>query len=815
MTPSDSTVPLESFQTFGDLLKYLRRRARLTQREVAIAVGYSEAQISRLEQNQRLPDVAALTALFIPALYLEDEPLTVDRLMELAARARGENPSPRGTVTFSHSAQRQMKESLRIVEENVQDNLPLQLTSFVGREREIAEIKSLLGSNSGKTRLITLTGSGGCGKTRLALETARQLVDSYPDGIWWIELASLSDPVHVPYAFFTSLGLPEPCKDKPAAALTKALRELHTLLIVDNCEHLLLQTAKLIHEILVSSPHVQVMATSREILNIPGEVRFRVPSLTVSADLDSESVRLFIERAKASFPAFAFTKEHTQPIAQICSRLDGIPLAIELAAARMTALSVQQIATRLENSFRLLSGGSETLARHQTLRAAIAWSYNLLAENECRLLQRLSIFSGGWTLEAAESVASDSSSIPVESVPDLLSQLVNKSLVIVKWESKTEPRFSLLQTIHEFAREKLYTAGEVERLRSRHFEYFHTLAQQGEQTLFAEQSSMDRMEAEIDNLRAALTWALETKTDGSYSGERTGQALEIMTYVWPLWLFRGYLSEGREWMKQLLAAHPAGTPARARALTLAADFARYHGDYMGQVALIQEALALSRKLGDKKRIAWSLMEMGLVERDLHQYSNAISLLSESVERFQALHETLWIYRSSFLLAETYMSDENLEAARPLWEKGLELCSKENDRLHIAWGLEGLGHLERLEEHFERARQLYRESLHLKIIVMDKAGITHGIEAFAQLAASQNQFQRASVLWSAGEKLHQTLNLLLPPSREKIYTSLLLDARNQLSEAEFQAAWAEGQAMNMQMAIDYALDLPDDGLSAIP
>lgn len=800
----DSSISMDSFPSFGDLLKYLRRRARLTQREVALAVGYSEAQISRLEQNQRPPDLAALTALFIPALYVEDEPEIVARLIELAAQARGEEFPQSGIFTFAHSVQHQILENSRTVEENVRNNLPLQLTSFVGRETEIAEIKKTFG----KARLITLTGSGGCGKTRLALETARQLIESYQDGIWLIELASISDSTHISQTFLTSLGLPEPREDIPSAALTKSLREKHLLLIADNCEHVRLETAKLIQEILVSCPRVQVIATSREILNIPGEVRFRVPSLTVSNDADSESVKLFVDRARTFFPAFELTKDNVPHIAQICRRLDGIPLAIELAAARMAALSVQQIAARLENSFQLLSGGSVTMARHQTLRTTIEWSYNLLSQIECTLLQRLSVFSGGWPLEAAEFIASDSSLISTESVLDLLSQLVNKSLVIVKLSSEAETRYVMLQTIQEFAREKLRAAGEVEWIRARHFDYFLTMVQQGEPKLFAEESSIDRAEVEIDNLRAALTWALEIEADGSPSEERTGRAMELMTHVWPLWLFRGYLSEGNEWIQQLLAAHTASTPARARVLTLAADFARYRGDYTAQDALIQEALALSRELGDRKRIAWALMEMGLVKRDFHRYSEATPLLTESLVMFRELNENLWVYRVSFLLAETYMSDENLEAARPLWEKGLELCRQEDDKWHIAWGVEGLGHLERFEEHFERARQLYIESLNLKIRVMDKAGITYSIEAFAQLAAAQKQFKRAAVLWGAGEQLHQTLNLLLPPSREQIYTSLISDARTQLGEEAFHAAWAEGKKKKIQEAIEFAITLPN-------
>src|SRR6188474_2501643 len=242
MPYSEPAIPLESFQTFGDLLKYLRRRARLTQRELCIAVGYSEAQISRLEQNQRPPDLAALTALFIPALYLEDEPVIVTRLMDLAVQARGEKLPQSGVVTFSRSVRQEVRESVRTVEEVALNNLPLQLTSFIGREREITEIKNLLDLNHGKARLVTLTGSGGCGKTRLALEVARQLTEAYRDGVWLIELAPISNPAHMPQTFITSLGLPEPRDDSPAQALTKFLRPKHTLLIIDNCEHVVSET---------------------------------------------------------------------------------------------------------------------------------------------------------------------------------------------------------------------------------------------------------------------------------------------------------------------------------------------------------------------------------------------------------------------------------------------------------------------------------------------------------------------------------------------------------------------------------------------
>jgi predicted ATPase len=812
---SNSILPIQSFQNFGDLLKYLRTRARLTQRELSIAVGYSEAQISRLEQNLRPPDLAALMALFIPALYLEDEPAVVARLMELAAQARGETLPQSGRISLSRSVRREITETIQIVEDQIPGNLPLQLTSFIGRAREIAEIRNFLDLSSEgvrTNRLITLTGSGGSGKTRLALEIAGQLAQRYRDGAWFIELASISDAGLVLQAVNSTLDLPESRDGAPIDTFTKYLRTKHILLIFDNCEQVISGAAQLMEEILQACPYVQIIATSREILNIPGEVRFRVPPLSlpdgesISSHIvsQSESVRLFVERAQAVLRSFALNEDNLSSVIQICRQLDGMPLAIELAAARTATLSIQQIAVRLEDSFRVLSGGRTTLPRHQTLEATIEWSYNLLSEAERALMGRLSIFSGGWTLEAAEAVVSDSALVTTAKVFDLLSQLVNKSLVIVEWQASAEARYTMLQTIHRFAREKLRPRNELEQLRASHFDYFFTLVQQGESSLFVNESWIDLIEAEIDNLRAALTWALETGTAGSPSEERTRKGLELMAHVWPLWLYRGYLSEGNEWMNQFLAAHTTSSPARARALLLAADFARYRGDHTGQVTFIQESLASARKLGDKKRIAWSLMETGLMESDLGHYPQAILLLEEARAMFQELKATLWVYRIYYLMAEIHIADGKLEIARSLWEQGLDLCREENDKWHIGWGLEGLGNVERLEEHLEQSRQLYTESLNLRVSVMDKAGITYLLEAFAQLAAAQKQFQRAAVLWGAAEQLRQTLNTLRIPSKEILYTSRLPAIRAEMGEKLFREAWAEGRAMKMQQAIEYAL-----------
>jgi predicted ATPase/DNA-binding XRE family transcriptional regulator len=799
-------IGISAFSTFGDLLKYLRRRAQLTQRELAIAVGYTEGHVSRLEKNQRPPDLATVAALFVPALGLDEEPETAAHLMRLAAGAHGDQLHVGENLTISRA-----QETTEISEsaESIPSNLPIQLTTFIGRQAEIAEIIALF-SRANSVRLVTLTGPGGIGKTRLALQTAIGLAHLYPDGIWFVDLTSLSTPELIPQTVASALSVSETRDQSIEQTLIAYLRSKQTLIVIDNCEHLIHAAARLAEKILRLCARVQILATSRELLNVPGEVNFRVPPLSLPENQDRtsqtvmghEAVQLFIERARNVQPALAVTDSNADMIAHICRQLDGMPLAIELAAARVSLLSLSQIEARLQDRFQLLTGGSTTLPRHQTLRATIEWSHDLLSEAEEILFRRLSVFAGGWMLESANFVCADG----MNDVLELLAQLVNKSWVVAERQPDSEVRYAMLETIRDYAREQLRAAGELEGLRARHFDYFLTMAQLGEPRLFAAESSIDWAEAEIDNLRAALAWTLDRESAGVSSlMERTGRGLELMTHVWPLWLSRGYLSEGSEWMKQLLAAHTASTPARARALLLAGDFARYRGDYAGQAVFIRESLALARKLGDKKQIAWALMEMGLVERDFRHYPEAIPLLTESLAMFQGLHENLWVCRTSFLLAEIYISNENLEAAKPLWEQGLKLCREENDKWQIAWGLEGLGHVERLEGRLERARQFYTESLNLKAGVMDKSGTIYSLEAFAQLAAAQKQFKRAAVLWGAAEQLRQTLNLLLVPSREQLYTSLISDARAQLGEEIFREAWAEGRAMKMQKAIDYALN----------
>lgn len=849
MPSSDSVLPLESFQTFGDLLKYLRRRARLTQREFAIAVKYSEAQISRLEQNQRPPDLAAVTALFIPALYVDDEPMVVARLLELASQARSET-SLKDVITFSNSVREELSE---LTIEETHDNLPLQMTSFIGREHEMNEIKNLLESNQNKTRLVTLTGSGGCGKTRLALEVAGRLTETYRDGIWLIELAPISNPAHVPQTFLATLGLSEPREGAPSAALTKFLRTKHTLLIVDNCEHVVVETAKIIHEILRTCPYVQVVATSREIFNIPGEVRFRVPSLSLSADTDSqsESVQLFLDRAKTALPTFELKQNNVSDVAQICLRLDGIPLAIELAAARVTALSVQQIAARLNASFQLLAGGGKRLPHHQTLEATIEWSYDLLPESERILLHRLSVFAGGWTLDVAESVVSDPSFIASDQVIDLISQLVNKSLVVVDFQAQGETRYHLLETVRHFSQKRLSESGEVQQTKRQHFDFYLSLAEKAEAGFMGadHQSWLLRLDNEQDNLRIAL--------DHGLSSKRYEDTLQFAGTLFWFWQTLGYISEGRSHLEKILTSclgelprdHPTANAARAKSLWAAGALAWIQGDYDQASSQLKDSVALWRELGATYTLglAISLREEGIVNTYRGELEDAFSVLQESIQLLQEagsqwdlalafynhglahevsgdvstarakFGESLALYRelnepwglSVALsgLGRIAGRQENYDQARPYLEEALSFCRTLGDIWSSAANLYLLGEVLFRQNDMDQSSRFFAESLKLNQKVGDKLMIGFALHNLGKIANHHGDTEHALRLFSAAKMLRGDMSDTTSWSltNHGQCERDIAELRTGIEKATFEVAWNQGQIMSMDEAIESALN----------
>jgi predicted ATPase/transcriptional regulator with XRE-family HTH domain len=857
MPSSEPAIPLESFLTFGDLLKYLRRRARLTQRELSIAVGYSEAQVSRLEQNQRPPDISALTAVFIPALYLEDEPLIVTRLMELAAQARGESLPQSGMITFSRSVRREVRESVRTVEENVLNNLPLQLTSFIGREHEMIAIMNFLGPEN-KNRLITLTGSGGCGKTRLALQVANQLTRVYRDGVWLIELAPISNPAHVAQTVITALGMSEPREGSMTAGITNYLKTRHILLLVDNCEHVVSETSKLIHEILLACPHVQVLATSREILNIQGEVRFRVSSLSLSESepLDddlrahSESVQLFVERAQSAFPTFRLNNDNVFAIAQVCRRLDGMPLAIELAAARVNMLSIEQIVERLDNSFQLLAGGWNNLLHHQTLDAAIQWSYDLLSDRERVFLHRLSVFAGGWALDAAESVASDPSFIYDENVLDLLSQLVNKSLVVVDFQARGETRYHLLETVREYSHKRLIKSGEHQQIEKQHFDFFLSLAEKAEAGFMSadHQSWLKRLDLEQDNLRIALDYGLSAK--------RYEDTLQFAGTLFWFWQTLGYISEGRSHLEKILAGMPLVLPAdqpsaiaaRAKALWCAGGLSWIQGDYTEASSQLKESIALWRQLGGthKLGLAISLRDAGIVATYQGELDYALSALQESIQLLQESRSKWNLALAFYNQGLIYEVKGDTATARAIYEESLSLFRALNEPWGLSVALNGLGRIagrqgdydnarppleealslsralgdlwssaassyllgevSYLQQDMELAAGFLAETLRLNQTVGDRLMIGFALHAVGRIANQQGNTKRALCLFAAAKLLRgdmsDTASWSLANHAE--CEQDIIDIRANVEKASFELAWNEGQTMSIDEAIGYAL-----------
>jgi predicted ATPase/DNA-binding SARP family transcriptional activator len=516
-------------------------------------------------------------------------------------------------------------------------NLPAQRTSFVGREREMVELKRVLTM----TRLLTLTGGGGSGKTRLALEVGRDLVGAFPDGVWLVELAPLSEEALVPQAVAKAVKVPERPEHPLTEALVDDIRQKKLLLVLDNCEHLIEAAAPLADALLSSCPHLRVLTTSREALGVEGELMWRVDPLSVpSAVPDAhrpfattgelaryEAVRLFVERAKLRSPRFELTKENAGAVVQICRHLEGMPLAIELAAARIRALSLEQIAQRLEDSLKLLRGDSRTAPqRHRTLRATLDWSYELLSERERVLFARLSVFAAGWTMEAAEALGSGKGE-----VLDPLSRLVDKSLVTLeKGEHDGAVRYTMLEPVRQYAREKLREGGEEDAIQGRHAGFFLTLAEVAEPEMSGpeQETWLRRLEREHANLRGALAWALDPSDSSEPREHRTEVGLRLAGALGRFWGVYGP-DEGRGWLEKGLAmGRAAPKPTLAKVFYEAGWIELFQGNYERAIALLEEGLALFRQLGDRRGVATSLINLGFALLHLGDKERASALRQE-------------------------------------------------------------------------------------------------------------------------------------------------------------------------------------------
>ncbi len=693
-------------------------------------------------------------------------------------------------------------------------NMPLELSSFVGRQREIAEVEERLLADN---RLLTLTGPGGCGKTRLALKVASEVAERFEDGAWLVELASLSDPDLVAQAVASALKVREQPGRPLAETLVDALRPRQMLLVLDNCEHLIDACARFAEAMLSSCPGLRILATSREILGIAGETNWAVPSLSVpdaGEDLYAienlmryEALRLFVERARSRLPDFELNEETAGAVVEVCRRLEGMPLAIELAAGRVGVLSVEQISGRLKDSLGVLAGGNRTApSRQRTLRGTLQWSYELLGGLEQELFVHLSVFRGGWTLEAAEAVAAEPRrGIPEEDVLDLLGGLVEKSLVVTEaGQPEREPRYRMLEAVRQYAREKLEEGGGAGEVRRRHATWFLTLAEEAEPHLKGRQQVawLERLEQEHDNLRAAMRWLLEE-----------GEVETAVRFAWALWFFwylRGHQSEGRSYAGEILEKDSSlpGGGMRAKALCVRGTMSYGLPESIEQTKrLFEESVALFRRAGDKSGLAIALSGVSATTLQEGDTEHATALLEEALELYREVGDKWGVSSILSHLGFIPLSQDDHARAVRYFEEALAISREIGDRLIGSIALYNLALEEsRVQGDRERAAELYVEGLKLAVEMGNKANAAYCLEGLAGLIAEGGEPERAARLFGASEAMLEAVGAprYVHAQNRALYERSVEALRSRLTEEAFAVVWSEGRAMALEQAIEYVL-----------
>ena len=725
------------------------------------------------------------------------------------------------------------------------NNLPVQLTSFIGRSKEKDEVTQILT----KERLLTLTGPSGSGKTRLALQVAAEMIEQFKDGVFFISLAPITEPGLVASTLAQSLGAIESSGRSIVDCLKDHLQYKSLLLLLDNFEQVV-SAAPLVAELLAACSELKILITSREGLRIGGESEYPVlplalPDLKQLPPPESltqyAAVDLFFQRAMAVKPDFRITNDTAPAVAEICYRLDGLPLAIELAAARIKLLPPRAMLTRLEHRLEFLTGGGRDLpARQKTLRNAIAWSYDLLDENERKLFRRLSVFVGGCTVDAVEAIAEDNPSHG--SVLDRLESLLDKSLLQEVEGAHSELRFMMLETLREFGLEQLEASGEQAEIQHRHAGFFLSIAEQTEAKFEgAEQVEwISRMEQEHDNLRAALEWS-KTADGAAETCWRLASALGLF------WEARGYYTEGRELLTAILLSETARgrTAGRARILARAAELAYRQSDYSATMSFAGESLAIYREVGDKQGMASALVKLGNAATEMGDYAAASAFLDEAMKTWRVLKDKHGIARALISSGWVALRSGKYVSAKARLTQALALSRDLGDTRHIAFELSGLGEVALRQQDYVRATQLVEESLELRRQLGNKwgVGVSLGIlgwiamreekwdramarlgeslevrreigdqsgsawclERLAAVAMAQGQAEKAARLFGAGAALRASIKSVIDPADQPAYDSKILSLRKELGKERFTVVWDEGRALALERAVAYALE----------
>lgn len=690
-------------------------------------------------------------------------------------------------------------------------NLPQQVASFIGREREIAEVKRLLTA----TRLLTLTGSGGTGKTRLSLQVGAELLDSYEDGVWLVELAPLTDPALLVQTIASVLAVREEPGRPLIQTLAENLRAKRLLLILDNCEHVLATAANVADTLLRQSNPLQILATSREALNISGEQTFRIPSLSLpdmddaalpDKLLDYESTRLFVERASAVSTGFRPSAVNATAVALICRRLDGIPLALELAAARVRSLPVEEINHRLDNCFQLLTGGNRSARpRQQTLRALIDWSYDLLNAQEKSLLARLAVFAGGFTLAAAEQVASGESPgsecLEEWEILDLLTALADKSLLVYEGDREGISRYRMLETVRQYATEKLRNSGIEAFVRARHFRYFLDFAERAEpEMLRADQARwIAEVEAEHDNLRGALEFCHQDETLSDLDLRLTGA-------LWRFWFFSSYLSEGRENITAALERRQshADDGALAKSLVGLGVIAYFQGDLAGAQSACLRSQEHAQRAGDIWTTGVSLIISGV----LANFEAKLDAAKHNFEICLALAEQNkddWLRALALSdLGFVALQEGNYPQAAERCEQSLVLAREVGERWCIFNSLYSLGLIRIVGGEFATARDLFREAMAISRELGHRISVALCMEGLAGAWGAQGDVEQAALLFGAAAAWREKIGAAVPYAFRFGYDRNIGAVRTALGDERFETMWSEGQQMPFDQAIEFAL-----------
>jgi len=693
-------------------------------------------------------------------------------------------------------------------------NLPAQRNVLIGREQELLATKALVLRDD--VGLLTLTGPGGSGKTRLGLQIATELVEHFQGRVFFVVLAPIRDPDLLALAINRTLGIQDSGSRPPLETLKDFVRDKSMLLVLDNFEQIL-EAAPQIAELLSTGPGLKILVTSRAALQIHDEREFPVPSLALPATDESTtpeilskcaSVALFIERAAAIKPGFGITEKNASTLALICVRLDGLPLAIELAAARSRTLGPSEMLERLEHRLPLLTSGTRDLPeRQQTLRATIAWSYDLLDETEQRLCRNISVFVGGCTLDAI-AAAYDGNGTPgvsadnaaSDNVVDEVESLIAKSLLRQVGGVEGDSRFLMLETIREYGLEQLESCGEKPAVRRRHAEYFLMLAEEADPQLRGPKQLewLDQLETEHANLRAAMAWSQKP-------GEDAELGLRIAAVLAWFWRLRGHLTEGRGWLEAILKTCPDRIALRSKALTGTVLLTYGQGDYVRAMTLAEESLAIARELEDDSAIGWALHSMGRVLHSKAEYEQAAVVLEESLERFRATGDLVGSAYSSWYSGNVVREKSDYETATPLYADALRFARQAGDTWAIASSILQAGIVAFKQRDLEEASTLLKESLANYRDIRAPWGMSFPLTGLVAVAAKQGYAERAAHLAGAEHALRATIgNVMTHRHRIEEYQEALATARQALSESAFDAAWSKGMSMTLEQAVEYAL-----------